>query len=161
MEKIGNYSKEKEQIEKIPAKGIIAGGPAIGKTHFMESQNDNIQVSDMDSSDYRDNPTWPQNYIADIIKNIDNFELLLISTHPEVVQALRGRGFEVTVVCINETEVEYTERLRERGNDEATIEMFLKNSFKTEDQNRSIFPGGKIIFLPATLHLEDILDLDN
>jgi hypothetical protein len=175
MKKYEATSANNEGIEKIVPKGIIAGGPGIGKSTFAEEFDSKLSVKDIDPSPYREDPTWPENYIADIVANTENFDLLLISTHPDVVQILRERGFKVTVVCPDESlRVEYENRLiaraekriKERG--DASEESLKKAREKARwlsgmgirpnEENIKNFAGGKIIFLQAGQYLSDIID---
>ena len=154
--------EKNEQVEKIQPKGILAGGPGIGKSTLTEKLSSNIKVVDVEPTPYTNDATWPQNYIEEIVRNTGNFDLLLISTQPEVVQALIEKGFEVTVVCPDESlKNEYEDRFRERGHDEALVQRLVEKSLRTNEENRNNFDGGKIIFLQSGQYLKDILDLES
>ena len=92
---------------------IISGFPGIGKTTLAKKY---VNVIDMESSDYshiltdeerkipreelkgakksKKNPRWPINYIEEIIKNMNKYDIILISHHPKVKQGLENRKIE-------------------------------------------------------------------
>lgn len=159
MDKYEVASANNERLEKIKPKGIIAGGPGIGKSTFTEEFNSKLSVKDIDPSPYREGAAWPENYITDIVANTDNFDLLLISTHPDVVRALREKGFEVTVVCPDESlRDEYEKRLEARGQTNEKARWLAEMGVRPNEENMRNFDGGRIVFLQAGQYLSDIID---
>lgn len=154
-----NFEKRAE-IEKLKPQGIIAGGPGVGKSTFVEKFSTELRVCDMDSSFYRGDASWPTNYIDDIIRNTAAFDLLLISTHPEVVRALRERGFKVTVVCPDENLLhEYTDRLIKRGHSAEKARWLAEMGVRSREENLRNFGDKDIVFLrPPYTYLSDIIE---
>ena len=154
------YKHQSESIEKIKPSGIIAGGPGIGKTTFVENYSDQLVVLDLDSNPYRKYPAWPDNYLNVIENEITGNNLVLISSYPEIVKELVSRGYEVTVVCAGESlEDEYRERYVARGNRPEMVERLIESAFASNDEQIQRFDGAKVIFMKAGQYLTDILDL--
>lgn len=155
--------EQKESFEKIKPKGIIAGGPGIGKTTFTENFASELSVRDMDSADYSDadNPNWKETYINDIIKNTDSYDLLLIASMPDIVQALRERDYEVTVVCPDENlREEYIERFKGRNQKRVSPENLADWGVRSRKENLENFAGGRLVFLKSGQYLSDIVDTE-
>ncbi len=126
---------------------IISGFPGIGKTTLANKYSN---VIDMESSDYsyiltdkerkmsreelkgtkknKENPRWPKNYIQEIIKNINKYDVILISHHPSVKQELEDRNidFFLAIPELNCKE-EYLERYKLRGNKDRWINEVIEN----------------------------------
>ncbi len=146
-------------IEKLKPKGIFAGMPGIGKTTFVEKYSDKVTLLDFDSNLYRNDPTWPDNYLDLIEEKTKEVELILISSYPEIVKKLAARGYEVTVICADESlEPEYRERYIERGNKPEMVDKFIASAFASNKEQLEKFEGSKVIFLQRGQYLSDIID---
>jgi hypothetical protein len=160
---MGNFESKQENnesIEKIKPKGIIAGIPGIGKTEFVKNYSDRINVFDFDSSDYKSDPSWPKNYIDLIEEKIQETELLLISSYPEVVKELISRGHEITVVCADENlKDEYRERYVSRDNQPDTVDRFIAAAFSSNEDQTKRFEGSRVVFLKKGQFLSDVIDV--
>jgi len=112
---------------------IISGFPGIGKTHFSEN-NKKYKISDSDSSKFswleegiRD-PDFPNNYMEHIKENLDKYDIIFVSSHKTVRDALLKHKFTFTMVYPDiSLKEEYLERYRKRGNDKWFIQMISEN----------------------------------
>ncbi len=154
---------------------IISGFPGIGKTTLAKKY---VNVIDMESSDYtyilteeerkipreelkgvrksKRNPRWPINYIEEIIKNMNKYDIILISHHPSVKQELENREIEffLAIPELNCKE-EYLKRYKSRKNKDRFINKVIENFdlYITMDYN---LKQEKII-LKQGEYIEDIL----
>jgi len=74
---------------------VIAGFPGVGKTTFYN--NTTLDVLDSDSSKF-DKDDFPQNYIEHIKKNLDKVDIILVSTHKEVREALKKEKISFIII---------------------------------------------------------------
>lgn len=68
---------------------IVSAFPGMGKTYAfnMLSQEGKVKVKDSDSSHF-DKAYFPDNYIDDIRQNIPSYDIIFVSSHKEVRDAL-------------------------------------------------------------------------
>ena len=105
---------------------IIAGFPGVGKTASSDRKN----VLDAESSAYKwtmdynefpakrvKNEQWPKNYIDHIMleDNIHSGEIILTSTHAEVLKGLLERTNVIAVIPTKEQLNDYLQRYLRRG----------------------------------------------
>lgn len=119
---------------------IISGFPGIGKTTFKNNHTE-LVVLDSDSSQYSQDESFPQNYIDHVKENIGKADVILLSSHKVVRDALNKEGIKYTAVFplrINEgqeysrdyeyiAKSEYIKRYRDRGNTEDFIKLIGDN----------------------------------
>lgn len=111
---------------------IISGYPGIGKTYL--TQNSSLKVTDSDSSSFSwiepgvRHPDFPQNYINHIKKAINEFDIVVVSSHKVVRDTLRENGLDFVVFypSIESKEI-YIERYKQRGNNEKFIDLVNSN----------------------------------
>lgn len=132
---------------------IISAFPATGKTHYK--QNSNLNVLDSDSSKFSwikkgvRHPDFPQNYIDHIKKNIDKVDIILVSSHKIVRDALVNNNINFTLVFPERNlKEEYIKRFKNRGNDQEFINMLEHNwdSFIDEMENQKKCKSIKLKF---------------
>lgn len=118
---------------------IISGFPGIGKSYFFRKNKDKI-VLDSDSSKFswikdangnntkeRD-PNFPNNYIEHIKDNISKADIILVSSHKNVRDALVQNNIQFTLVYPNrEIKWEYIQRYIDRGSDNPFIDLLITN----------------------------------
>lgn len=111
---------------------IISGFPGIGKTYYK--QNNNLNVLDSDSSKFSwiekgiRHPDFPQNYIEHIKENIDKADIILVSSHKIVRDALVNNNINFTLIFPERNlKEEYIERFKIRGSDQGFINMLERN----------------------------------
>jgi hypothetical protein len=122
---------------------VVCGFPATGKSYMYEIQNQlDAKIIDSDSSLFSwlydeqgnktnvRNPDFPNNYI-EYIKEIcrqGNTDIIFVSSHKTVRDALRRKGFVPLVVYPDiSLKEEYIQRYKDRGNDESFIKMMDEN----------------------------------
>lgn len=115
---------------------IVAGFPAVGKTHLVS--NTELDILDSDSSKFSwlsngdgtlsRNPRFPDNYIAHIKENIGKVDAILVSTHKEVRDGLTKAGIEYSMVYpLMPNKLEYVSRVADRGSPAPFISMLIDN----------------------------------
>ena len=123
---------------------VISAFPGTGKSYFH--QNSNLDILDSDSSEYSwiskgvRNPDFPDNYMAHIKGKIGSADIILVSSHEVVREALVNEGIEFTLVFPERSlKREYIERFRQRGSPETFIDILSKNwdSWITQLQEQS------------------------
>ena len=105
---------------------LISAFPGTGKTYFFNN-TDKI-VLDSDSSKF-DKKDFPQNYINHIKNNIDKADIILISSHKEVRDALVANNLYFTLVYPEKNlKDDYVLRYLNRGSPDVFI-FLLKNNW--------------------------------
>lgn len=142
---------------------IISGFPGVGKSYLFNEVKDKI-VLDSDSSQFSwieegvRNPEFPNNYIQHIKDNIGKVDIILISSHKIVRDALRENNIHYTIIYPSiKYRIEYLERYKLRGNDEDFINMIGRNwnQFIVEIEKET-FPTK--IRLYFNTYLKDLVD---
>lgn len=114
---------------------IISGFPGIGKTSLFNNEDfKELKIMDSDSSKFSwaevgvRHPNFPDNYINHIKSNIGKVDVILVSSHDIVREALVKHGIPFTIVYPSkECKTTYIENYKGRGNNEAFIEFIDKN----------------------------------
>jgi hypothetical protein len=128
-----SYLEEKAKENKLVK--IISGFPGIGKSWLFDNQEKlGIKVSDSDSSKFSwisegvRNPDFPNNYIEHIKEIIKTVDVVLVSSHDVVRDALKQAGLEFLIVYpdINDKD-EYIKRFIQRGSNEAFVKLISDN----------------------------------
>lgn len=110
--------------KKIKAQ-LISAFPGTGKTYFFN--NTNKIVLDSDSSKF-DKKEFPQNYINYIKSNINKADIILISSHKEVRDALVVNNLYFTLVYPDKKlKEDYVLRYVNRKSPEAFISLIKNN----------------------------------
>ena len=114
---------------------IISGFPGVGKSEFFKNVKDLI-VLDSDSSLFswikdsegnntkeRD-PEFPMNYMKHIKDNIGKADIILVSSHTNIREALKDNGIQYYLVYPSHPlKAEYLKRYADRGSDEKFIQF--------------------------------------
>jgi hypothetical protein len=104
---------------------LISAFPGTGKSFYFK--NTDKKVLDSDSSGF-DKAGFPANYIEHIKKNIGKVDMIFISSHKEVRDALVDAKLKYTLVYPDESlKDEYLSRYKERGNKEGFIKLLDVN----------------------------------
>ena len=72
---------------------IVSAFPGMGKSYAYNLLKNDIKVLDSDSSKF-DKDNFPWNYIEHIKDNIDNCDIIFVSSHKEVRDALNNEGID-------------------------------------------------------------------
>lgn len=145
--KCNKYRQEVEIRLKVNRMStmIISGFPGIGKTTVYEQRKD-INCLDSDSSGFSwivekriggnrfRNPEFPQNYIEHIKANMGKVDVIFVSTHETVRNALKENGLRYYLIYPDRSrKLEFLENYSKRGNDAIFIKMMLDSWDKLID----------------------------
>ena len=120
---------------------IIAAFPGCGKSYTVTHEAEKFDgVLDSDSSQFswikdnngnntdQRNPEFPHNYIEYIKKQIGKVEVIFISSHKEVREALEKEGIKYFLVYPNTFQKkDYIERYKNRGDNKKFINLLSAN----------------------------------
>ena len=108
---------------------VISGFPGVGKTHYFLTESSKMIV-DSDSSSYSwsrpgvRNPDFPNNYMEQITSLLGKCDVILVSSHKEVRDALVANGIRFTLVYpARILKEDYRARFLARGSDDAFVEL--------------------------------------
>ncbi len=136
---------------------IISAFPGCGKSHLFRNKGDK-KILDSDSSKF-DKSQFPQNYIDHIKSNIGEADMILVSSHKEVRDALVDNGIEFTLVYPNkDIKDEYIQRYIDRGNEDKFVEL-LKNNWNIWIPELEQQKGCEKIELNRGQYLSDVVSL--
>jgi hypothetical protein len=141
---------------------IISGFPGVGKSYFYNHSTEKI-VLDSDSSNFSwlskglRHPNFPNNYIEYIKSNIGKADLILVSSHSVVRDALKENNLHYTLVYPDKSlKEEYLQRYIVRGSNESFIKMIdAKWDEFIDEIERETFP--EKIKLNNNEYLKDVL----
>lgn len=108
---------------------VISAFPGCGKSHLFRNKGER-KILDSDSSTF-DKSKFPENYIDHIKSNLGKVDIILVSSHKVVRDALVDKGIDFTLVYPNrDIKDEYIQRYIDRGNDDKFVEL-LRNNWNT------------------------------
>lgn len=112
---------------------IISAFPGTGKTYYYKNTR-KVIVMDSDSSKWP-KEGFPENYIKHIKENINSVDVIFVSTHKEVRDAMSRKGLEFMLVYPNrDLRDEYMMRYLDRGSDVAFVKLLYINWNKWLDE---------------------------
>lgn len=140
---------------------IISGFPGVGKTYF--AKHSTKEVLDSDSSKFSwissgvRNPDFPGNYMEHVLRNMNEVDFILVSSHKEVREALVDNNIHFTLVYPGrEFKEEYLSRYVVCGSDTGFLvlldekwDSFIDDMEAQENCTKFVLRGGK--------YLQDIL----
>lgn len=105
---------------------LVSAFPGVGKSYLKEKITSLVKDSDSSQFDKKD---FPANYIRHIKENMGKYDLILISSHKDVRDALVEENFSFFLVYpdINLKD-EYIERYKQRGSDKNFVKL-LENKW--------------------------------
>lgn len=120
---------------------VISAFPGCGKTHCFKNLNGKgLSILDSDSSEFswikdkdgnntkERNPEFPSNYIKHIKDNIDKVDIIFVSSHEVVRNALiESKISFILIYPYKHCKGEWIERFKSRGNNEAFINFISNN----------------------------------
>lgn len=80
---------------------IISCFPGCGKTYLYLNNETPFRIIDFESTPFSIHTDWPENYVNAIISNTNNYDMIFISQHEEVLQLLKKRKYPFFVVSPN------------------------------------------------------------
>lgn len=105
---------------------LISAFPGCGKSYAFKNYKD-IEIADSDSSKF-DKKNFPENYIQHIKDNIGKKDIIMISSHKEVRDALVKEGLSfILVYPEKEIKEEFLQRYKDRKSPKAFIDLLDKN----------------------------------
>lgn len=148
---------------------IISAFPGTGKSVYHQKHKETTLDSDSsnfswiinENGDKVRNPKFPKNYIEYIKENIGRYEVIFISSHKEVRDALLNECIFFYLVYPDDSRKdEFIERYRNRGNDESFIKLVSGNWDNWMNEVRGLGDGYKFVNMVLP-NLEDELNLLN
>ena len=118
---------------------IVLGFPAVGKSFFTKN-NKSFKCIDLDSSDFswikddngnntkERNPEFPTNYVKHIRENETKYNIIFVSTHEVVREAISKEDFNMlAVIPLVFERVCWLQRMRDRGDNERFVKLIDSN----------------------------------
>lgn len=146
---------------------IFAGFPGVGKSELIKMYGAD-RVSDSDSSEFSwiynedgtkegRNPDFPNNYIEHIRSLIGEKEVILVSTHKDVLNALSQAGIPFTIVYPSRSlKSVYMGRYEQRGSDAGFLAALDTNWDSFIDDIESFTDVPKICLHGPDQYLSDL-----
>ena len=128
--------KKKNNKERLAI--IISAFPGCGKTTLFTEVKKNygskVLISDSDSSKF-DKSDFPKNYVDWISDNVNNFDIILVSSHKEVRDELESRKINFDIYYPSKKRrTEFILNYVRRGNDFSFIQKIDSNFEKWIDE---------------------------
>ena len=136
---------------------LCAAFPGTGKsTMYRRYARSEKIILDSDSSKFNKDQ-FPENYLQHIKDNIGKVDVICISSHKEVRDALVANNLPFTLIYPDKsTKDEYISRYTDRGNSSQFIELMEKNWGLWIDECEQQ-KGCKHIVLPSMIFVDDVL----
>ena len=134
---------------------LISAFPGVGKSHLYKNKGNKI-ILDSDSSKF-DKKNFPKNYIKHIKNNMGKADIILISSHDVVRDALVTNNLYFTLVYPDKSiKDEYIQRYRDRGNKDNFVKLLEDNwdSWISDMENQK---GAEHIKLQSGQYLSDVI----
>jgi hypothetical protein len=119
---------------------VVSAFPCCGKTYAFQNYQNRYSILDSDSSEFswvkdvsgkntkERNQDFPNNYIQHIKDNIGKVDIIFVSSHKQVREAMKKAGIcFCTVYPQTEMLNEWIGRMYRRGNDENFIQFIINN----------------------------------
>lgn len=133
---------------------VLSAFPACGKSYCFNNLNgEDFKILDSDSSDFswikdergqnttERNPEFPNNYIRHIKENIGKADIIFVSSHEVVRDALLRNNISFTLIYPHkQCKEEWLERFKNRGNDEKFIN-FISSNWDKFIEDMDLIPG--------------------
>lgn len=120
---------EKKRIKELAGISdtkLVSAFPGCGKSYFYKNNKD-LKVLDSDSSTF-DKRSFPENYIKHIKDNVGSADIIFISSHKEVRDALVKNGLKFTLIYPKKSiKKEFIQRYIDRGNEESFVKLLEEN----------------------------------
>ena len=107
---------------------VVSAFPGTGKSYyFKKNKSKTFKILDSDSSKF-DKKYFPENYIKHIQKNIGKADIIFVSSHKEVRNALVENEINFILVYPDiDLKEEYLERYKQRGSTKSFIKLLDTN----------------------------------
>jgi hypothetical protein len=157
-EKLGSTKKIKNWEQYIPEKKtlVLSAFPGCGKSYLYNNVKD-LQILDSDSSGF-DKSHFPENYIKHIRQNIGKVDIILVSSHKEVRDALFQNDISFILVYPEiGSKSEYIQRYLDRKSPEKFIQL-LDTNWNDWIRGMDQQPGCRRIILKPGKFLSDVVE---
>jgi hypothetical protein len=129
---------------------VVAGFPGIGKSHLKDMGGD--KISDSDSSKFPKD-SFPENYIDHIQSLLGKKEIILVSTHKDVLMEMERVGIDYILVYPDRSlKSEYLDRYRNRKSPTQFVNVldqkwdsFMKDIDAANPNKRIILKSGEYL----------------
>lgn len=109
---------------------IVSAFPGCGKTSLFNEVKNKIKILDSDSSKF-DKTNFPDNYIKHIKDSIESNDIILISSHKEVRDALIKNGIDFDLFYPNkERRIEFLSNYVKRNSPPSLIQKIDSNWYE-------------------------------
>lgn len=106
---------------------VFSGFPGVGKSTVFKSTSNGLVIADSDSSTF-DKTQFPGNYMTHIEETRPSVDVLMVSSHNVVRDALVERNIPFHLVYPSADQKEdYMKRYRERGSPQPFLDLMDKN----------------------------------
>ncbi len=118
--------KRVKELAGISDTKLVSAFPGCGKSYFFKN-NKELNTLDSDSSGF-DKRNFPDNYIKHIKENIGKADIIFISSHKEVREALVENGLNFTLIYPSKSiKKEFIQRYIDRGNEDSFVKLLEEN----------------------------------
>lgn len=137
---------------------IISAFPRTGKTFY---HNNNKETTlDSDSSQF-DKTDFPNNYIKYIKNKIGTVDIMFVSSHSEVRDALLKNNIPFTLVHPSiELKDEYIERYETRGNNPRFVEL-IKSNWESWINGMKNSACNERVILGSSMYITNFLECES
>ena len=105
---------------------IISAFPGTGKSHYHNAHPDT--TLDSDSSMFSKSDDFPENYINHIKENIGKYDIIFVSSHKVVRDALRNNCMFFYLIYPSKDQKDiYLDRYRKRGSPDQFVKLIKDN----------------------------------
>jgi hypothetical protein len=157
-----HHQEHSQKNKLIMTTKVYSAFPGVGKTTYFNTTDRN--VLDSDSSKF-DKKNFPSNYIEHIERNIQDpkVDKILVSSHKDVRDALLKKGIPFVLVYPDrDIKDEYIQRYKDRGNNDAFVDLLEKNWDNWMDEmDQMEAPQGQTLYkvkLGSGQYLTDVID---
>lgn len=136
---------------------VYSAFPGTGKTTYFNNTYKNVLDSDSSKFDKAD---FPSNYIEHIKRNLedDTVEKIMVSSHKDVRDALVSDNIPfVLIYPEKDLKDEYLQRYKDRGNNDAFVDLLDKNWDNWMDEMDNQDASYKIR-LKSGQYMSDVID---
>lgn len=162
-------------LSKFKETLVISAYPCCGKTYAFEHFKDQYDMLDSDSSLFswiydengnktdKRNPEFPDNYIKHIKENLGKVDIIFVSSHLVVREAMRDAGINFHTVYPRpdslHVKIEWLNRMAKRGSDENFIKFQSENWSKFTDSIISEPYGKSLVFLGENGYIDNAIKI--
>ena len=152
---------------------IIAGFPCVGKTtmakkydsvidlsstrfHYMVEENQINEDLKGKEKQHKVNPNWPQNYIDEVKRIKDNYNLIFVCDRVEILSLMISQNINFSIAMPEKDQKQdYLLRAKARGNNEKFLKIF-EEKFDLWWEGMNALPVNKI-YLQKGEYVEDTI----